>query len=325
MKQLIINAVLFLFMLHVSNAQNMEIYIAHVKIADSLYDAKDYIHSADEYQKAIDSNEGKAMSNDRYNAACSFALAGNSEKAFYHLFYLAEHPKVKYRNLSHITTDTDLDSLHALEPWERLIQIVKTNKYEAEKDLDQSLVATLDAIYQDDQMPRHQIDSVEQKYGRDSKEMQDFWKEIAFKDSINLINVQKILDDRGWVGPKIVGEKGSATLFLVIQHAPLDVQEKYLPMMKEAVKNGNARSESLALLEDRVLMRKGKKQIYGSQIGRNRETGEYYVSPIEDPENVNERRAAVGLGTIESYVSRWGITWDVQKHIEYSKTLEAEK
>ena len=38
-----------------------------------------------------------------------------------------------------------------------------------QKDLDRSLVATLDAIYQDDQMARHQIDSVEQKYGRDSK------------------------------------------------------------------------------------------------------------------------------------------------------------
>ena len=48
----------FSFMLHVSNAQNMEIYIAHVKIADSLYE-KDFIHSADEYQKAIDSNEGR--------------------------------------------------------------------------------------------------------------------------------------------------------------------------------------------------------------------------------------------------------------------------
>ena len=41
MKQLIIIAT-FLFMLHVSNAQNMEIYITHVKIADSLYRAKDF-------------------------------------------------------------------------------------------------------------------------------------------------------------------------------------------------------------------------------------------------------------------------------------------
>ncbi len=42
--------------------------------------------------------------------------------------------------------------------------------------------------------------------------------------------------------------------------------------MREAVKKGNANSSSLALLEDRVALRKGEKQIYGSQIGRDQET-----------------------------------------------------
>ena len=36
----------------------------------------------------------------------------------------------------------------------------------------------------------------------------------------------------------------------------------------------------------------------------------YFVAPLKDPNKVNERRAQVGLGKIEDYVSRWNITWN---------------
>ncbi len=298
--------------------KDMTEYSQHINNADSLYKAKDYANSAIEYQKAFDSNDGKAFPNDRYNAACSYALSGNSEKAFYHLFYSAEHPKIKYSNYSHITTDTDLNSLHSDKRWEKLIKIVKANKDEAEKDLDKPLVAILDSIYQEDQKYRRQISEIEEKYGRDSKEMQAHWNLINEKDSINLIKIKKILDERGWLGPKIIGNQGNSTLFLVIQHSDLETQEKYLPMMRDAVQKGNANSSSLALLEDRVALRKGNKQIYGSQIGRDQESGEYYVLPLIDPDNVDKRRKEVGLGGIQDYISNWVITWNVE---EYKKKL----
>ena len=81
---------------------------------------------------------------------------------------------------------------------------------------------------------------------------------------------------------------------------------------------------SLALLEDRVSLRKVGKQIYGSQIGKDQETGEYFISPLEDPENVDKRRAEVGLGPIADYISNWNLTWDAKKHIESSKRQEKE-
>jgi hypothetical protein len=115
------------------------------------------------------------------------------------------------------------------------------------------------------------------------------------------------------------------TLFLVIQHSPIEIQQKYLPMMREAVKNNNAQPSSLALLEDRVALRTGKRQIYGSQINRNQETGEFYVSPIENPEKVDERRAEVGLGNLQEYISNWNIIWDVEKHKEMTIQLDTEK
>lgn len=326
MKRIILTAVIGILISNFAFGQkDMTKYKAFIKTADSLYNAKDYKNSATAYQNAFDSNEGKAYPRDRYNAACTFALAGDSEKAFYHLIYSAEHPRIKYKNYNHITTDSDLNSLHKDEQWEKLIKLVKVNKDEAEKDLDKPLVAILDTIYREDQTYRRQIGEIEEKYGRDSDEIKKHWWLINEKDSINLIKVQKILDERGWLSPKIIGNHGNSTLFLVIQHSPLEVQEKYLPMMREAVKNGNARASSLALLEDRVSLRKGGKQIYGSQIGRDQETGEYFVSPLIDPENVDERRAEVGLGPIEGYISNWNMTWDVKKHIERTEKMEKEK
>jgi len=175
------------------------------------------------------------------------------------------------------------------------------------------LAAQLDSIYLDDQKYRQQIDTIEKKYGWESKEMKSLWKVMEEKDSINLIKVKNILDKYGWLGTDIIGERGTQALFLVIQHADPATQEKYLPMMREAVKNGKASGRNLALLEDRVALGQGKKQIYGSQIGRDKKTGKYYILPLEDPDNVDKRRAAVGLQPLSEYVNQWQIKWDVEQ------------
>ena len=163
---------------------------------------------------------------------------------------------------------------------------------------------------------------MEAEYGRDSDEMKAHWDMIQKKDSINLLKVQDILDERGWLGSDVVGTRGNSTLFLVIQHADLEVQEKYLPMMREAVEKGNARASSLALLEDRIALRQGKRQIYGSQISRHPD-GEYFISPLQDPLNVDKRRAEVGLGSLQEYVSGWDIEWNAVEYKECLPHLEA--
>lgn len=89
-------------------------------------------------------------------------------------------------------------------------------------------------------------------------------------------------------------------------------------MIGEAVKKGNARPGSFALLEDRTVLRRGEKQIYGSQIGTHPKTGEYYVLPLIDPDQVDERRAEMNLRPLQDYVSNWGMTWDAE---EYKKNL----
>ncbi len=325
MNKLILTILIGILSLNISYSQDQEKYGESVREASALYDSKDYMASSLKYKEAFDHLGGKAYPNDRYNAACSYALAEDVENAFYHLYYLAENPNIKYRNYNHITVDTDLKILYKDERWDKLLTIVKANKDNYEKDFDQELVRTLDTIYQLDQSYRMQIDAIEEEYGRESEEMKAHWQVINETDSINLIKVTNILDEKGWLGANVIGGQGNTTLFLVIQHADMETQIKYLPMMREAVAAGNARGSSLALLEDRVALRQGNRQIYGSQIGRDKESGEYYVSPLVDPENVNERRAEVGLGPIEDYVGRWDVIWDVEKHKVRTAKIEAEE
>ena len=304
---------ILLFITYCSFSQGLPAaYSSNVRIADSLYNAGDYLNSGKTYSNAFEANGWKGLSNHRYNAACSWALAGVTDSAFFQLERIAR--KANYTNYGHITTDTDLNSLHSDTRWQPLLDLILQNKEKAEVNLNKPLAAKLDSIYFEDQKYRQQIDEIEKKYGWESKEMQDHWKIIHEKDSVNLVKVKAILDQYGWLGPDVVGGQGNTTLFLVIQHADKETQINYLPMMREAVKSGKAQGSSLALLEDRVALGLGKKQIYGSQIGRDETTNLYYVSPLEDPDNVDKRRAEVGLGPLADYVSRWNIKWDVEQY-----------
>ncbi|GEO11061.1 DUF6624 domain-containing protein [Segetibacter aerophilus] len=323
MKQSIIFLVLFISTPVIFAQNNFDEYGKFAKKADSLYYLKDYKNAATTFSQAFRAIGWKGSQKDRYNAACSWALAGVADSAFYQLNNIVE--KQNYTNYAHITSDPDLNSLHKDKRWAQLIARIKQNKDKAEANLNKPLVAQLDSIYIEDQKYRQQIDSIEKKYGWESKEMTAHWKIINEKDSINLIKVKNILDKHGWLGADVVGEQGNTTLFLVIQHSDRATQEKYLPMMRDAVKKGKARGSSLALLEDRVALSQGRRQLYGSQIGGDAATKTYYVLPLEDPDNVDKRRAEVGLQPLADYVRQWQIKWDVEQYKKDLPSIEAKR
>jgi hypothetical protein len=303
---------------NLSFGQRPTAYGKLVQKADSLYKAKEYIASANTYSEAFKANGWKGTQLDRYNAGCSWALAGNADSAFFQLNRIAT--KMNYANYDHILKDTDLNALHNDKRWQSFVELVKQNKEKMEANLNRPLMAELDSILIYDQKYRKQIKEIDAKYGKESAEMKAHWKLINYTDSLNLIKVTAILDKYGWVGEEIVGSEGNKAIFLVIQHANIAVQQKYLPMMREAVKNKKAKGSDLALLEDRVALREGKKQLYGSQIGVNPATNEHYVLPLEDPDNVDKRREEVGLPPLSTYLEYWNTKWDVE---QYKKDLPA--
>jgi hypothetical protein len=174
------------------------------------------------------------------------------------------------------------------------------------------LTQVLEKVYKDDQEPRLLIDSLSKRFGYESKEVNELWQLINRNDSINTIIVTGILDQYGWLSEKQTSNNANVALFLVIQHAPLPVQLKYLPLLQKAVEEGKATPKQYAYLLDRTNMRQGKLQVYGSQLTMNGNGGQYFF-PIWDEPNVNKRREKVGLSTLEKHAQNIGFTYVLPK------------
>jgi len=176
-----------------------------------------------------------------------------------------------------------------------------------------SIEARLDTVFDDSRAVSYMIEPLQQKYGYESKQMDSAFKVMHVVDSINIAKVRAILDTYGWLGIDEIGEKANMALFLVIQRSDSLTQVTYLPMMQKAVKDGKAKAIDLAHLEDRILTRQGKPQLYGTQLRRSSTTGHLELFPIQDERNVNKRRAEVGLRPLEEAVRMLGIDYHLPK------------
>ncbi len=310
------NLITFILIAVTSYTLQAQTYKEYVQKADSCYRVKDYKLSVVYYEKAFSKEHTNIT--DLYNGACSAALSNQSKNAFKWLDLAINNG---YENLSHLKKDSDLDSLHPNEDWQNVLIKLQKKLEVIEANYDKTLQKELLAIYDLDQDIRKDFIIIYDDPKSDKKKIDSIGKIMSYKDSLNLIKVTKILDEKGWVGKNIVGTQANKTLFLVIQHSDIKTQQKYLPMMRDAVKKGNAEASSLALLEDRVALRERHKQIYGSQISMI-PGKEAFVLPLEDPDNVDKRRAAVGLGPIADYVKKWNIFWDLEAYKKELPELE---
>ena len=173
----------------------------------------------------------------------------------------------------------------------------------------EAIRAELERMLEDDQTLRSQADEVEKKYGSKSKELEELWARQAVNDKKNLSRLEEMIKANGWPALSSVGGKASLAAFLILQHADYEHQKKYYPLVKEALKKGEIEASNVALLEDRILVREGKEQIYGTQLKTNESTGKLELSPIKDEENVDKRRQAVGLPPIAEYLKMFGLQY----------------
>ncbi|WP_316805218.1 DUF6624 domain-containing protein [Pedobacter nototheniae] len=186
------------------------------------------------------------------------------------------------------------------------------------------IIKQLDSIGALDQAYRNQLESIRQKHAGDSiklrSELKNKFRLIRETDSTNLIKVAAIISKYGWLSSEEIGEAGNSAMFMVIQHADLKAQEKYLPMLRLASKEQKLKATHLALIEDRVAMFNGKKQIYGSQLAWNITANKFTIMPMVDPDHIDERRASIGLPPYAAYLSDMNMVWDVE---QYKKDLPA--
>lgn len=146
-------------------------------------------------------------------------------------------------------------------------------------------------------------DALDDLYAEIERTDQEVRTEGGDMQSVDAQNQQKVisaLTKCGWT------EAHLETIWLVFQHSSSGIMAYYYPKLKEYSEKGLVRLSSMALMEDRLLMSNGYKQIYGSQI----RDGRLYA--LEDSENVNKRRAKMDLGPIEEYVTHFDLDFETE-------------
>ncbi|SDZ75312.1 hypothetical protein SAMN05192529_101235 [Arachidicoccus rhizosphaerae] len=221
-------------------------------------------------------------------------------------------PQVSFYQLQY-----NLEAMYTDPRWPAyLLQMrQKLSGYDQDKGYDLALKDSLDEIFYLDQRDRILIAPYEKKYGDTSTQMQQVWERIGRQDSINLALLQHLWNRHGWLSKSRVGS-AAVTQWVVIQHADLAVQKKYLPLLKQAAAKGDIKKSSLALTIDRILSEEGKEQLYGSQLSRIKWQGSYryVIDPIADPEHLDQRRKEMGMKPMADYARDFDIDWSLKNY-----------
>jgi len=150
-------------------------------------------------------------------------------------------------------------------------------------------------ILQQELKKRFEID---QKFSKGRK-----WNELKNVYYKNTIWLKDLIDRIGWPSQNLVGIMGEQSAWLIAQHSlELKFQERCLNLIK-TLPQTNERKQYIAYLTDSILVKKGEKQIYGTQFYRN-EKGKLIPLPIRNFENLEGKRKQVGLESFIKYKLR---------------------
>ena len=130
-------------------------------------------------------------------------------------------------------------------------------------------------------------------------------REMQAIDSINEMEICDILDTRGFVGRDQVGD-ASNVFWMVIQHAPLELEKKYFPKFVEAMKRGDIPKSNIVLMDDRIAMFEGRPQRYGTQFVE-KDQGKWALYDLLDPEKVDQWRQEMDLGPLADELKCMGV------------------
>jgi hypothetical protein len=134
---------------------------------------------------------------------------------------------------------------------------------------------------------------------------QAIWEEIDARDLENQMRLKELMPENGWFTISAYGEEGALSAFVIVQHAINDpgLQDRALAAMEPLLGSDEIDGRAYATLYDRVAMRDGEYQRYGSQMICM--DNEWVLYPLEDPDGADERRRQAGFDlTLEENIAR---------------------
>lgn len=120
----------------------------------------------------------------------------------------------------------------------------------------------------------------------------------------NAALLMRAFDAIGWPARRDYGDDGAGAAFLILQHAigHPDLQRRGLALILDAIPEGQANPLDAAYLSDRIAIFEGREQTFGTQFDWDA-NGQLSPAPVRDPEELDDRRASVGLPPIAETIA----------------------
>ncbi|HUQ06606.1 MAG TPA: DUF6624 domain-containing protein [Kofleriaceae bacterium] len=118
----------------------------------------------------------------------------------------------------------------------------------------------------------------------------------------NAMRLRELVAAHGWPGWSLVGDEAASAAWRIVQHAIGEpaFQREMLGVLAAAAETGEVDPAEVAMLDDRIRVFEGRPQRYGTQYDWNDAADAMVpMGEVEEPDDVDARRAAVGLPPIE--------------------------
>ncbi len=261
----------------------------------------------------------------RYQLACFYSLKGDSIRSFEFLYKSIRLGA----DIDDILSDTDFEPLKSTGAWkvldDSLNQIYLSN---FPKITNKEHSVRLWRLGIEDQKSRTLSSNVKNENPFiDRKQLDKQYREETRKRDDQ---IERLLKEKHWPTYNEIGAKASFAAMMIIQHSGNSkLAKKALPLIKIAVDSNQANAEYYAMLLDRYLVQKRKKQMYGTQVYKGCDSkgncSDFQFEPIEDEKNVNVRRESIGLPSIETYAKSIGFEYVYHSEYEHLSWIKIRK
>jgi uncharacterized protein DUF6624/uncharacterized protein DUF4135 len=116
--------------------------------------------------------------------------------------------------------------------------------------------------------------------------------------------LRDVIRKHGWPGHGLVGKHAADAACQLVQHLEdqVDFQKECLGLIRAAAAAGDVPWRQVAYLTDTICLNEDRPQVYGTKF-RN-EGGTLVPCPIEQPDEVDERRKSMGMEPLNHYARR---------------------
>ena len=193
--------------------------------------------------------------------------------------------------------DIRLDTMRHFSEWKNILHTIK-NFYTSNNSF------RWDSLYCEDQYHRTlcydiaQLDSENIDSNYFLLDTKISWKQLHEIDSINAIEMKRLVKINGFPTIKKMGRRQAKAAAYIIDHvADTAMMKKYLPIIENYCKRGEAEWFSYAIIKDRLNILEDKNQIYGTQFDIL-SNGRICFPNLDNIDSTNILRQQIGLPKI---------------------------